>query len=649
MKRTVIPVLLLLCACSASYAEVIDSMEQTTGWTTQADSKGSTVTIKTDGGYTGNSMRMDYNFGGGEWSQVLKDFSTMDFSAGDTLKFWFKGSGSQNNLQIQLVDSDGTDFVETIPGVSNTAKWTELTLSFKGVSPDISYGWQHANYPVKVDELLASTGIVKMAFGVNAGAGGKGTLAIDNVRLYKTDPGYKILTNFDGLNGKNRFGGDSGTFTGNTSIGSPEGVCTAMYVTTTVYAGTGALQLAYDVSTLNSFAGYWTYLSSADISNTNYISFMVRSDLGGERFRVQLRGIDNKESISNYVTVTTSWQEVKIPFSAFAHVVTTGPASSLPVDDQLAFVFENNIAGAANGPTAGTVYIDDIKFTADGAGQTLVRTIDTMDEQPSSIGRWTPYGQQSGPLQSTKGATVNDTDRAIELNYDLSGVTADKQWAVIECNAGLNITEGTAFRFNYKGTGANSNIEFKATDMNDTTFWRKYQKMSNTNGAWQALEIPFKEMSLFTGSTQYLDLTKIKTILIAVSKKDGTAGTLWIDNLEFVTPQSHQFTTGSVLESLQVPFNPISPNGDGLKDKAQFVLRLRDSALVKLEIFTLKGENVFSKEVEFTQDNNDYVIEWDATDKDHSLVSNGLYLYRVTAKGSTGQEDKITNLIGVIR
>src|SRR3989339_492080 len=626
MKRVLITLVSMLALFNPLSADTLDGMEQLTGWAASGDS-GATATLSQGSGSAGNALKLDYSFGSGSWVLLGKEFSYKDFSGGDQIKFLYKGSGIAGSLQVQLKAADGSVFSKTIPSVTNQPNWTEIALSFSGTSPDFVYSYGG-------DSVLDKTKIAQISFGVSSSLAGEGTLDIDNVRLFLSNPASKMLADFNDLSSTNKFGGSSNPLV----LWPSSGACTAAYVSTVTYSGGGALELRYDVSGTNAWSGYYTELKNTDLSNTSYLSFFVKGVTGGERFKVELSVNTIFVRVHSYVTVSSAWQEVKIPLSDFSGFISSSASGNL------AIIFENNVAGATNGPTQSTVYMDEIKFYQPGAANSVVETIDTMDGEVSSNGKWQKYGQYSKVLASVAGSSGLESDKAVELNFKLleTSPVADR-WAVMSLDSHPNLVSGSVFRFKYKGTGGRDDIEFKVSDSNDVVFRKVLYHAAETSNEWTTAEIPYSELAYFSGAGKSLDMTKIKNIWFAVAKDKGASGTVYFDALEFVSPEAQSIKGGSFIEKLDVPYNPISPNDDGLKDKARFVYKLKDSAVVKFEIFKLSGESLYYYEKEVINDGNERVIEWDAKDKDGRRVHNGIYIYSFSAEGYDGQKDKINS------
>lgn len=612
MKKLLMGVVAALMISPFAQAAVIDSMDSLSGWSSESDS-GSFLTVSLDNG----TVKMNYSFGTGEWAQIGKDFSSVNLSAGDSVKFFYKGSGTNDDLTVRITDSDGSIFAKTISLAAAQTSWTQAVLRFSGAAPDFTYSSGG-------DNLLDRTKIKKIGFEISRNSGGTGTIAIDEVGLYLSSPTVRVLDNFDDGDDNNVFGGTNGGFDDTVST------CTRSYSITEYYSGSRSAKIDYNVNS-GSYSGFKCALNSVDISDTYYLTFMVKGSAGGEKFYVKLGGSTDELSVSNYASITTSWQQVTIPISDFTNFYSTGTAGA-----EFGVVFKNSLGS----PYSGTIYIDEVKFAQTSAVSYDVSSLDAMEDDPNSLGAWNLSGAGAGSLKSASGYSGN----AVELGFELSGGPV-----LMERDLSPNVAQATVFKFKYKGTGASDNIEFKISDSDNTVYRKTLVGVADTDSEWKTAEIPITELVFFdSGTDKELDLKAIKKIWISIAKNSGSAGTLWIDGLEFAAKPASEFTGNSVLDDLSVPYNPISPDGDGIKDRARFVYKLKESATVKLEIYALKGRLLKAFDEGEKAPNTEYTIEWSADDEDGNRVSNGIYIYKFTAKGSSG-EDKITHVIGVIR
>ena len=644
VKNLFIISLFAIFSAGLSFAEVevLDSMESSANWLVQTD-EGSILSTSTVAGLTGNAIQLDYDIGSGGWVAIKReDFANVDISSGDAINFHYKGAGDSNHLKFQITDADGDVFERKLANLSNVSSWQRAILTFDSLSP-----WEGTG-----DGTLDTGNISKIGFAVNVSEGGSGKIAIDGLESYQlnTSSVSLLFDNFNCGTTPNDLGGDAGAM-------SPHGNYdpSITYDSANAQEGVYALSITYDFPS-GEWSGYYSFMrsdeSGYDLSGYQNLKFWVKGATGGEKFKVELStgGPPIQVDITSYngfkSGVTKSFQDAVIPLADFTGI----PLSRVK---QVNIVF-NQI------PNTGTIYIDEIKFTGtDGSseGPISIRVLDDMDE-PAPISGWENYG-----LDEHKGVTTTSLDsisgqdgKALQLTYKFNrGGTDD--WVVMERDWGRNIAGNDSFRFKYKGTGDANNLELRVMDKNGTIFSKKIFHIADTGGEWKTATIPYEELSLLTTGTysngdiaDELDLTKIEALSFVVSKGDGGSGTLTIDQLEVLEVEDfRKGREGSLIQSIVVPDNPISPNNDGIKDIAIFNFRLARYANVTLKIYDLAGNLVRKIDGGEREPNIEDTIDWDAKDNSGKLVRNGLYLYLLEAEDLDKKTDQVKHIIGVIR
>jgi len=178
-----------------------------------------------------------------------------------------------------------------------------------------------------------------------------------------------VLDNFNDGNSRNNWWHETGSF----SDGGAS--CVDSRDATSPQEGLFCLKLDYDVSPSESYAGYWSKLGGEDLSGYTSISFWVKGTAGGELFKIELKNsstVVNRSTAAVYVTdyldggVTTSWQEVSIPFHNFVNL------DSWNNMIELVFVFENYQSDTNGSPLQGTIYIDTISFGSSSADEVRI-------------------------------------------------------------------------------------------------------------------------------------------------------------------------------------------------------------------------------------------------------------------------------------
>jgi len=630
MKKLIFLLSFCLILVSRIFSLIIDDFESIYDWRSISDTNATLKISSSTSGYENTKcIKFSYNLTDGGWVLGYRDFSIQNFSYGDTLKFWFYGSGDKNNLEVKLEDADGSVFTKTLTGVTDCGSWTEVKIPFS----EFSYGWGG-------DNTLDKTKIKKISFGVTKNQGGKGYIIIDDVVLYLSTSSIKVLDNFDDLNNPNNFGGTNYTW---------DSTCTVVYISTdTAESTTGSAEISFDVNA-GGYAGFILPLNGADISETTHLSFYVKGLTGNEKFRVKFENDYNwsceKDIISSYITLTNEWQKVDIPLSEFS-------SSGIPllstetVTMKLNFVFGKDFGT----PYSSKIYLDEIKFCIPGAAGSVVKTIDSMDEEVNKLTSWNAFGDAVVKIESASGKNNN----AVKLSYDFT--SAKDSWAVMERNMNLNFSQYSHICLKYKGQTNNNNFEFKLTDVDGTCYWKKIFNLKPTDN-WQEIKIPIKELSYFMkekdDADKNLDLKNITKIYFVISKPSGSIleenkGDVYFDNLELVVEPEYE-TSKTYIEKFEVRNNPFSPNSDGVKDKAYFVYKLKDYSNVKLEIYNLRGEKVKVFNEGEKPPSQEITIEWDGRDNDNKILKNGIYIYRFYIKTLDGKEEEIKHIIGIVK
>ena len=634
--------LFLILLAGLGFAELLDNMESTTNWLVEAD-RGSSLSTSTVAGLTGNAIQLDYDIDSGKWVAIRReDFANVDISSRDAISFYYKGVGDSNHIKFQISDADGDVFDRKLANLSNISNWTKAILTFESLSH-----WEGTG-----NGTLDRENISKIGFAVNVSEGGSGKVAIDGLESYQLNtPSVSLLfDNFNCGTPPNDLGGNAGRMSAG---GNYDPYIT--YDSANAKEGVYALSISYDFPA-DEWCGYWSFMRSDErgynLSGYQNLKFWVKGAAGGEKFKIEIAdtgdtpGTEPKVQVTDYIAnVTTDYKEVAIPLLAFTGLDTTAVR-------QVNIVFDDKTQ------TAGQVYIDNIRFTdSDSSSERPIRVLDKMDE-PAAISGWENYGcDEDKGVTTTSLDNISGQDRnALQLTYKFNRGNTD-DWVVMERDWGRNIAGSDSFRFKYKGTGDANNLELRVRDKNGTIFSKKIFHITDTGGEWKTATIPYDELSLLTSGTysngdtaDALDLRKVAAIFFVVSKGDGGSGTLTIDELEILEVEDFIKARGdSLIQSIGVPDNPISPNNDGIKDIAIFNFRLARYANVTLKIYDLAGNLVKKIDGGEKEPSVEHTIYWYARDNSENLVRNGLYLYLLEARDLDRKTDQVKHVIGVIR
>jgi len=638
--------LFLILLAGLSFAEVLDSMESASNWLVQTD-EGSILSTSTVAGLTGNAIHLDYDIGSGEWVSIEReDFANVDISAGDAISFYYRGTGNSNHIKFQISDADGDVFDRKLANLSNISNWNKAILTFESLSP-----WGTGN------GMLDRGNISKIGFAINVSEGGTGKIAIDKLESYQLNtPSVSLLfDNFNCGTTPNDLGGKAGAYDPHPD--DPTETCAESYDRDEEEAPY-ALKLTYDRGA-SSYCGYWSKMKSdgtgRDLSGFvgGDLKFWVKGEDGEEKFKVELHHqgdsapwpeVQLTACVDFGSGAPTTYQEVTMPLAGFDGL-------DLSKVTELVITFDQS-------PNSGTVYIDNVRFEKSGTSlEHAISSRDDMDE-PAAISGWQNYGrdEDKGVTNTSLDSVSGQDGKALQLTYEFNRGNTD-DWVVMERDWGRNIAGSDSFRFRYKGTGDANNLELKVMDKNGTIFSKKIYDVTNTQGEWKTATIPYEELSLLTSGAygngdivDALDLRKVAAVFFVVSKGDGGSGTLTIDELEVLEVEDFIKSRGdSLIQSIVVPDNPISPNNDGIKDVASFKFKLARYANVTLKIYDLAGNLVKKIDGGEREPGVEHTIYWYARDNSEKLVRNGLYLYLLEAEDLEKKTDQVKHIIGVIR
>ncbi len=122
---------------SAGFIKTIDDMDlapRYSAWDSYYDSAGSSIDVSLVDGYDGKAYKIDYNLGTGSWVTIERNFYLNLFEGGG-IKFYLKGEGDSNNLEVKLEDSDGTTYWRKFYNITDTDNvWKEIAFGFDEIS-----------------------------------------------------------------------------------------------------------------------------------------------------------------------------------------------------------------------------------------------------------------------------------------------------------------------------------------------------------------------------------------------------------------------------------------------------------------------------------------------------------------------------------
>lgn len=301
-------------------------------WSPARDSS-SEIRISLAAGPEGSAIKVAYDLKNGKWVALSKGFAIDEFK-GKAISFKMKAKGANNNLEVKLVDEDGTNYGVKRPLLSETEGWSALTFN----EADFSYWWGG-------DPVLGR--IKDIYFAISAGDGGAGEMLISDLRMGVASKDGNIGKGgmvFDGQTKDGWMGakGEGSTLTLETGPGEK---------------GKKAMAMKFSIP-----AGQWVSIRraiSADLSSGSP-KMTLRLKGEGDPCDVEVKLIDRDDStfakIFPGMTGNGKWEEVVIPFSEFNYM--WGGDSEL--DQSLIRYLDIAISGAGG---AGKLWVSEIKIT----------------------------------------------------------------------------------------------------------------------------------------------------------------------------------------------------------------------------------------------------------------------------------------------
>jgi hypothetical protein len=156
---------------------VLDSFESVNGWRAQP-SDGVSLRISGDSGVRGRAMRLDFDFQGHGGYAVARKTFNFAVPANYEFSFRIRGDAPPNTLEFKLVDPSGENvWWSNQPGFEFPRTWTDVVRKKR----HITFAWG----PKGGGEL---TRVAAIEIAITAGAGGKGTVWIDELVLRPREP-----------------------------------------------------------------------------------------------------------------------------------------------------------------------------------------------------------------------------------------------------------------------------------------------------------------------------------------------------------------------------------------------------------------------------------------------------------------------------
>ncbi len=356
----------------------------------------------------------------------------------------------------------------------------------------------------------------------------------------------------------NVWNGTTGTFSID-SPATPTSICTASYTTVAPYGGSGySLKLDYNVSKVNSYAGYVSNLGVSNISTYKTISFWVKGSASGLFFKIEMKnnGADNNKNhgaiyIKDYLDagVTTAWQQVTIPLHNFANI------SDWTTAKEFVITFENAQSVINGSPTSGTIYIDDITFSTTAAP---ITRFDHFGDnvQLCGLGGMIFFEQDaadggyitSWAFSSVSTSEYHNAANGLKISYTVpnGGNYTYVSFAVGGGNDGWqkiqhNFSQYTNLSFWVRASSATTNPQgikvelhdFLGTGTGEPFYVIAYNGANQITTTWKKFTIPLT--AFMDWASVPLDKTRIAELVFTFENGNAAykTGTIFIDEIQF--------------------------------------------------------------------------------------------------------------------
>lgn len=292
--------------------------------------------------YEQEVIKLDYDVSGESkelcFSVCAIELKETDQSEYNTLVFRIKGATGGDITEVGLKDMQGNE-----PKIK----------VHDYLSGGITKEWQEVTIPLAAFTSISNwTGVQAFSIAFSNGIGSaKGTIFLGKIDF---DAGMVplVVDTFDDQDNENALRGGYGTFA------AEEGgaVVRGEFDTDSPFSGMGASYcLEYRGVTPLHYAAWETDLRGLDASQYQVLSLWIRGISGNEPPHLYLSDVKGRKSevveVEKKTSVTTSWQELRIPLAEFRGV-DLHQLSKL----QIAFEWRD---------MSGTICVDDIRFVED--------------------------------------------------------------------------------------------------------------------------------------------------------------------------------------------------------------------------------------------------------------------------------------------
>ena len=155
--------------------DTLDDMNAVGTWTAWGTNVN--LTSPANSGFDGTQPALVFNYqntSGGDWLGFTKASIGKDWTNLQDIRFWLKGTGTANPIEVQLNDASGKQIQSPLTQLSNNAAWVQVTLPRASFSTTAGFDWAHID---KVEFIINGVAVA-----------GAGTVSIDKLEEGMPDP-----------------------------------------------------------------------------------------------------------------------------------------------------------------------------------------------------------------------------------------------------------------------------------------------------------------------------------------------------------------------------------------------------------------------------------------------------------------------------
>ncbi len=331
----------------------IDKMDTMSGWQFSMDKYVEARMITADG-KKGKCVGIKYNLKNGTWVQISKNLN-LDLSDMKYIQFDFKGIGAINNLEVKLVDKDGSNFGKKFENFTRTEKWIKVRINKK----EFTYLWGG-------DNKMDWKNIKSIWLAVSAASGEEGEVFFDNIE-YKPEENIldlranKLKVVIDDFERSDPYKVYLPVLNDNSSLDLR---ASREYV----IGGNYSMELYYKLSTVksepSSISALYSGINTFDWRNVSYVQLWIKGDSSGNIFTIGI--IDGSGELWEYnnynVLNDNKWHLIKVAINKFK--LSSKKAINNKVFDLNGIEgFQFGVKGITTDDSQGRIYIDSFGVT----------------------------------------------------------------------------------------------------------------------------------------------------------------------------------------------------------------------------------------------------------------------------------------------